>query len=495
MPATFPSPSDVRPARRWNPVVAWGGGRGLSGRGPGLVRWSAAGLVAVAAAIALAFRPWLAAGVIFGGGLVAVTVLWPLQVVGVMLALGPLDLSFVTGGFKALFPELGGLDMNGIRLLGVSAGLALVVLTDPDKLRRTVGPMGRWYLAFLAFGGATLAVSPDPLEGLRLLVKIAYPFLFFLVVAGSRHDARALARVGDGFLIGATVLLLLNPLFVAAGGFETDLEGRLRVQGLGVHENPFSFYLLVVLLFAVARYTVREQMRYLLLAAFCAGWMALTLTRISVGAGLLGLAGLGVYGAVVHRNYRALAAAAGGVAVIALALTPVVLERTFGYVPSPDELWRLARHPVALYHTVNWQGRELFWGVLWERFVRSPWVGSGLGASTAALRASFPPEFGLVAHNEYLRLGVDTGLAGVALYFVAVASWLVGALRAGARRVPGVQEYALPAVAGILAWALVAATDNAFDYYAPFTQYMGFLVGATVLLAERASDGLDSEKP
>jgi hypothetical protein len=53
----------------------------------------------------------------------------------------------------------------------------------------------------------------------------------------------------------------------------------------------------------------------------------------------------------------------------------------------------------------------------------------------------------------------------------------------GALREQSVQEYAWPAIAGIVAWALIAGTDNPFDYYAPFTQYIGFLCAATVAMA------------
>src|SRR5688572_1296979 len=78
----------------------------------------------------LAYSPFITAGVGFGVALLLCTVLRPLIVVGIMLALGPLDLSWITGGFKSLFPELGGLDMNGIRLIGMIAGLSFLSITD-----------------------------------------------------------------------------------------------------------------------------------------------------------------------------------------------------------------------------------------------------------------------------------------------------------------------------------------------------------------------------
>jgi O-antigen ligase len=110
-------------------------------------------------------------------------------------------------------------------------------------------------------------------------------------------------------------------------------------------------------------------------------------------------------------------------------------------------------------------------------------AGLGLGTSSWMMQTAFPPGAGGVAHNEYLRLGVDSGAIGVLLFALAAFVWLGEALRAGWSRAPGVAEFALPALAGILAWSVISVTDNPFDYYSPFTQFIGFLVGGAVVLA------------
>jgi hypothetical protein len=46
-----------------------------------------------------------------------------------------------------------------------------------------------------------------------------------------------------------------------------------------------------------------------------------------------------------------------------------------------------------------------------------------------------------------------------------------------------VKEYALPAIGCISALAVIGLTDNAFDYYGPFTQYLGFLCGGAIAAA------------
>jgi hypothetical protein len=433
----------------------------------------------------LAWEPFLAAGAVLGGLLVGVTYTWPLVVAGVMLALGPLDLSFVTGGFKELFPELGGLDMNGIRLVAVSTGFALAILSDRGALRASSAPRGLCYLIFLAFAGVTLSWSPDWLEGLRLLFKLAYPLLVFLVISAPGRTTAEVDRVADWVLVGATAILLLNPAFVLAGGFERDLDGMLRLGGAGIHQNPFSFYLLIVILMCAARFAVRAQARYLLLAGLAVAWMALTLTRITMGAARVGLAGMSFYGALINRNYRGAAAGLGLATLIGVALAPVVLVRSFGHLPSLPDLVGLARDPVALFYAVNWQGRQVIWPVLAQAWSTSPWVGLGMGASAVVLDTSFPG-MPIVAHNEYLRLGVDTGWVGVALFFVAATVWLRVVLAAGRSGAPGVREHALPALAGTLAWAVISATDNAFDYYGPFTQFIGFFTAASLVAARSA---------
>ena len=441
----------------------------------------------VAASYVLVDEPWMATGVVVGGTILCLLILRPKLILGLMLALGPFDLSFMTGGFKALLPGLGGLDMNGIRLIGVVAGLGALALVERDMVRHALGRYGRWYVVFLTFAAATLLYTPARVEGLRLLFKLAYPFMLFVAVLAMVRTREELERLTDWTLWGAiAIALVLNPIYVLAGGYEVDLAGRVRVHGVGAHENPFSFYLLVVTLISFTRYSVRGQLRYLALCGVFGVWMALTLTRITLLAGMAGLTGAALYAALIARNYRAVTAAGIIGGALATVLVPVALERSLGYIPTASELWRLLTDPVAFWESVNWQGRQIIWPVLFRMFLASPIVGNGLGASTVFLIETFQGAMGAVIHNEYLRLLIDTGLVGATLFAIAVLSWLVGVLRAGRNDDPLAREFAMPAFAAIVAWVFIAATDNAFDYYAPFTQYIGFLCAGALAAASLA---------
>jgi hypothetical protein len=443
----------------------------------------------------LAWQPWLAAGVTVGVAILAVTFTRPLVVIGLMLALGPLDLSFVTGGFKELLPNLGGLDMNGIRLIGISAGLGALIAGNPELLKGLWGKDSRWYLVFLVFVAATLAYSASVNEGGRLLLKLAYPLLFFIVLSRPGATRQEIDKLGDWFLIGATLAVLLNPIFVVFGGVEVEqsLGSFTRLRGLGIHQNPFSFYLLAVLLFSLARYAVRAQTRYLVLAVAALVWMSLTLTRITFLASLVSLGGIGVYAVVVNRNWRALAGVALLGGLTTLLLWQTVMLRTFGYIPSLPDLWALFQDPVTLFESINWQGRHVFWALLLTSFLTSPIWGLGLGTSSELMKANFSADVAQVAHNEYIRLAVDGGVIAVGLFFMATFVWLKTGFRLGRSKDKKVQEFALPLAAGILAWAVISATDNAFDYYAPFTQYMGFFLAGAVVAA-RSGQGEESDE-
>ena len=441
----------------------------------------------------VALQPFLAAGAVLGFLLVWVTVNWPLAVVGVMLALGPLDLSFLTGGLKGLLPQLGGLDMNGIRLVGLTGALALVVLSERGMLAALAQPTGRWYAAFLAFVSVTLFWAFDPIEGTRLLFKLIYPLLVFLVLSAPGRTSAELRRVADWILLTAVVILLLNPFFVAAGGYEFDFEGRLRVGGAGLHQNPFSFYLLVIILMSFGRFLERGERRYLALAAMAAFWVGLTLTRITLAAAVVGLGGIALYGMVVYRSSRIALGAALAVTALAVTLGPSTIERTFGYLPGPGDVFSLLADPVGLFNTLNWSGREQFWPVLVAAWASSPWWGLGLGTSTVIMVTGFPPEAGGAAHNEYLRLGVETGFIGLGLYLCAAGSWLAATLRAGRTMRRGIREFALPGLAAILAWAVLAITDNALDYL--FTQFVAFLVAGAIVVSRADDPAGDAAAP
>lgn len=460
---------------------------------------------ALAAGLAAGAKPWLTAGAGIGVLLLLLTLTHPLEVVGGMLVLGAVDLSFMTGGFKSLLAGTGGLDMNGIRLIGLVVSLGLIVMVNATMMRQLLAPQGRWYAIFLAYACGTLVLSPDPLDGTRLLFKLAYPLLVFVVVAGAARGSKDVERLGDWTLLGAAAIaFVVNPVFAIVTGGRAGEDGVYRIGSIGVHQNPFSFYLLAMLILAFVRLLERRQARYAVLAAALGVWMVLTYTRITFLAALVALALLGVAWSWMARSYKVLAAAAVAGAALCWVLLPVVLERTFGRVLTPMELIHLSHDPARLYASMNWEGRQALWPLVFGAFLRTPWLGLGLGATTRILGEAFGRVGITVAHNEYLRLVAETGVVGALLYVMATAQWarvVVGVARgertdalqnpgerrgapAAGRSPRAAWEYAMAGMAILVAWGIIALTDNAFDYYSPLTQYAAFYCAAA--LAARA---------
>jgi len=437
----------------------------------------------IPAGFILAREPFLSSGLFFGVILIVAVLVHPLALIAAMMLLGPIDLSFLTGGFKSLFQGIGGLDMNGIRLIGVSGGLAVTALVLPQARRVLSGPYGIMYALFLAYSFLTLSMSPGPMDGLRLWLKIAYPFLFFVIIAGVATERWQLDRLMDMALVGAAFVAGLS-IITSMFGSSASYDGSfVRAHGIVPHENPFSFYLMIGLYMSFGRFATRGQLRYLILCIVLGIWMILTLTRITFLATAVGMAGIGVYSAVAARNLRMLGTATALGLLIAIPLTPLVLQRSLGYVPSIGELLSLARSPLGLYEAINWQGRELAWPIVFAAFLGQPWTGLGLGASTVIMRENFPPQVGLVVHNEYLRLASETGIIGVALFAAAVVMWAVAVIRSDRRSKGAAREFTLPALAGLTSWCIIAITDNVFDYYSPFTQFIALLVAASIVAA------------
>jgi O-antigen ligase len=456
----------------------------------GLRDWRTAGLAGLVAtctvvAFAAVAWPWVVSGVVFGALLLVIVIVEPLALVAFMLAIGPADLSFMTGGFKSLFTEAGGLDMNGMRLIGVTGGFLLLFLVQRSMQRLAIGTYGRWYSIFLLWAAASIVTSIAPIDGLRLLLKLAYPFLTFLAVAGIVEREEQLDRLMAWTLVASLIIVAANPFFLLGFAYTVDNEGYRRLGGLGTYANPFSFYLLVILLISLGRFIVRGQSRYLILCALLGVWIYLSLTRITLLALLAGIATIVVYGALAQRHYRAVA---GGVLValmIAVPFLPPVLERSLGFVPTPGELKALlSSSPEVMFESINWQGRELLWPVVYNAFRADPMTGLGLGSSTLILRQTFAGTGLYVVHNEYLRLAAEVGLIGCGLFFLGVLGWWRAAWRSGWRgSSPQAREFALPALGTIVAGVFIALTDNSLDYYGPFTQYIGFLCGGALVAA------------
>ncbi|HUP89611.1 MAG TPA: hypothetical protein VM100_09680, partial [Longimicrobiales bacterium] len=182
------------------------------------------GVTAVGIAFGTVRSPFIVAGAVLGTAVLAVAMIAPLALVALMLMVGPVNFSFVTGGFKTLFADMGGLDMNGIRLLGATAGFVIYILFEPRSRSAVLGPLGRTWVVFLLYAAVSLAISLDRVEGARLFLKLAYPFLTFLIVLGVANTRERITTLLRCLLVAAAIFaLFINPILAYKGGYRVEL--------------------------------------------------------------------------------------------------------------------------------------------------------------------------------------------------------------------------------------------------------------------------------
>jgi O-antigen ligase len=248
-----------------------------------------------------------------------------------------------------------------------------------------------------------------------------------------------------------------------------------------------------MLMIVFARFIVRLQLRYLWLALVLLGWIGLTGTRIAALTAVIGLAIIGVLSARSTGNKKVMVGTLVGAVLAGAVFLPNVMARSFGFVPSPGELFQLFREPLALYNSISWNGRQVLWAVLWGAFMASPIIGLGLGSSAAVIRETFGASGIRDAHNDYMRLATDTGLLGVLLFVIAVSTWLVATVRLSRSSDRDVREFAYAGAATAVAFLIVAITDNAINFYSNLSQYLGFLVACAVIAhADQRQVGAES---
>jgi O-antigen ligase len=126
---------------------------------------------------------------------------------------------------------------------------------------------------------------------------------------------------------------------------------------------------------------------------------------------------------------------------------------------------------------VNTSGRFEVWPSIWEAAWKQPVLGHGIGSASAFVASVWPDM--AHPHNDYLRVGFELGLVGLAL-LVSVAGWQMIDLYRKMRGTEGVLRQGLIAsFLGLAVLMIVAATDNALVYNLLVTDPLFVLIGAT----------------
>jgi len=340
---------------------------------------------------------------------------------------------------------------------------------------------------FLHMSITGIAYVPTPSGALIGWIRLAGLMVLFVLAAWTVVDLRRLRMLLWAVLIGAIlpVITALNQLvkgeYVVRNGFKS-------VVGPFTFPNSFGVYLALVLLIGLAAIVeIKSTRRRALVVAILAGVGACLILTYTRNAWVGFAIGFIVMAALSHRRLVP-------IGLLALAIAAFAFPKQVDKVQS--RFADLTGSEIAIAHnSLDWRTGE--WNHMWKYGARHPFTGNGFGSFEHLTVVEFgirgneystvpkgsPPGTarGFSAHNDYLRMFVELGIAGVLLW----ASVLLGLLFYAVRglTVFGLRPYAAVATGLVIALIAMSLVDNVMGYTgatAAAVAMTGGIVGVSV---------------
>ena len=372
-------------------------------------------------AIVLAVLAAMAFGIALGGGGSKALILVPLMIAGVIgmawLAMvrftvfvavilvlrTSLDaLSFSSAGVDAFDPAA--LVSVGFLLAG-----SIWYAVQPREARVRVSPMVAPMVLLTVVGAVSTLLAPGAGSGLVDVVKLATVALIFLVVNQLLQTARDARLITIAVFASALIPIVMGILQYLTGS-GLHFSGTFgRVKATFEHPNPLAIYLTFVILMGVAMLPyVQRRLRPWLLGIVAASGIVLLLTYtrsawIATFAGLL----------VTAYFYGKRAVGVVGLAAVVIMLTVPSVAARFADLDTTTTATGEAANSLV------W--RFEYWREALE-LSDSPFLGEGLAAVRLEAAEAKAP------HNDFIRVYVETGIAGLVAYlwFLVSAVWVAG---------------------------------------------------------------------
>jgi O-antigen ligase len=417
---------------------------------------------------------------------VAAVLRWPFAVLLVVLLLAPRHSPFiellVPAACVVLLPRLG--RAPGKALLIPLVAFLLLVLPGvnfgaADVHRVFVIPGLGW--DFLT----------RPSSELLAWLRVAFGFALALLAATTVRNVAQARLAFAVVLIGGIqpVLSGFNELF---GGRYLSKEGFKSVQGPFDFPNEFGFYLVVVLVLSVVAVFEVQRRSLRIGAALLAIGALVMLQHTYTRSAWIGFA-LAFLVLAVFQYRRLIVVAVLAMAIAAVAAPSAVnsVQARFGDLS--------AQNAVNSKNSLKWRRGQ--WARMSHFGDEKPLTGQGFGSYQRLTLKEFgfqdgsfstivkSPRRGIIgvgfaAHNDYVKLYVETGVPGVLLWFAAFIGIVIAA--AAAARVPELRPWAV-AVAGLsVAFVVMSASDNIQAYAVPVAILFA-LTGALAGAARRTA--------
>ena len=413
----------------------------------------------LAAGTALAVGASLTSGLAWAERESAVAVILPLAMVG-GLGMGALALhrfEFFVGAILIIRPILdlvqadigpAGLDPAG--MVSIMFLIVAAIWLAMKRAEEEAVPLPSFVLPLIAFLGLVvfgIVFSVDRIASVTEALRIATVVMILLVLNRLLVNWRTIRFVLFAVLASAIVPIAVAAYQRYAGvglTYESSLtfsEAFYRVRGTFTHPNPFALYLTLVLIIGVAvrpHLTFRGRLAVLALMASAIPVLFFTYTRTAWIAAFTGLLLVGLL-----QSKRLVMMLSLGIVIAAVSI-PSFLGRF-------SDLTEQVRPTGGTGNSLAWRFQH------WEAVLsldRDPVFGSGLGT----IQTLAPEE--AASHNDFVRLYVETGVLGVAVYAWFLWTLIATAWRLVARTTLGLARGLAVAFAGSVAMVMIASLSS-----------------------------------
>jgi O-antigen ligase len=285
-----------------------------------------------------------------------------------------------------------------------------------------------WTVALIVWSLLTLAWAPLPGAAERPIKELLYAGLGLLLVIGAVTERSHVRWILAAFVSGAALSVLWG---AARGGLsvrDTGVAGEIanlqgRFQG-GAGDPNYLAAVLVPGIMVAGGLAIRASLTRRLLLAIATAIIAVGLAATQSRGGLLAAIVCAVAALIIWRGRRGMI-----LALIGLAIAAAVVF----FAANPGALHRIE-------HSNHGSGRYDIWTIAWRIVRAHPLFGVGMAQfPQVSLHYVLLPglleyvpliEKGIVVHNVYLQLWVETGIVGLLLFLSLVVTSLVGAFRA-----------------------------------------------------------------
>jgi O-antigen ligase len=327
--------------------------------------------------------------------------------------------------------------------------LKLIIKKDINDLRSVIGIL---FLSLLAVIFVSALRSSYPDESWRGFSRVPkYAFLFFALAGLFKNNEKRMSRF-FWIIIAAAAVTFVNGIFQSISGFDffkhnaiNKLEILKRIMVTFADPNDFGAYIISVLplTFLFLNREMSKTKRITLLIVCLLGLYCLFRTS-SRGAWLGFLAGVFVYFSIYNKKIAIVVPVA---VVLLLTITPKGFDRVAG-------LFKQEKNTV-------WE-RKVLWGSALDMVKENPVLGKGVNTFSKYFPKYKPADYPDLryAHNSYLQMASEIGIAGLLLFLSIPATILSGAFK-------GIKQKALGSVNGQILLGLIAG-------------YVGFLIHSLV---------------